>query len=121
MDRLLERSRELRAIIRSLTAARSGTGGALLIDGPAGIGKTSLLAEARATARAAGMLVLAGRGTQLERSFAFGVVRQLYERVILGAGSRERGRLLAGAAGLAAPVFGLALPDGLLPPADDQE
>jgi predicted ATPase len=42
---LVEREHELDAMGRLLAAAREGSGGALLIEGPPGIGKSSLLAE----------------------------------------------------------------------------
>jgi MoxR-like ATPase len=49
---LLERERELDRIRRSLAAAGAGDGGVLLIEGPAGIGKTTLARAARDQARA---------------------------------------------------------------------
>jgi len=101
---LLEREEELERIDAALDAAREGRGGALLIEGPAGIGKTSLVAEARRRAQARGMLVLHGRGTELEREYALGVVRQALQPAVRAAGPLERGRLLAGVAAHAAPV-----------------
>ena len=50
----------------------------VLISGPAGIGKTALLEEARSNAATP---VLRARGSELERSFAFGGVQQLFARV----------------------------------------
>ena len=44
---LVERQVELAAIGARLERARAGTGGVLLLEGPAGIGKTSALREAR--------------------------------------------------------------------------
>ena len=76
------------------------TTGALVIEGPAGIGKTGLLRAAAERARAAGMTVLAGRGSELEDGYAWGVVRQLFEHRVAA--------LPAGAAGLAAPALGLS-------------
>jgi predicted ATPase len=73
----------------------------VLIEGAAGIGKTRLLGEARQRAEAAGMRALAARGSELEREFAFGVVRQLFEPLL----GRERRRALAGAAATAEAVF----------------
>lgn len=100
---LLERERELAAIGDVLSAARSGAGGLLVVEGPAGIGKTSLLREARRIAASSGMTVLHGVGTEFEREYPFGVVRQaLAHRV---AGEDARRRLLAGAARLAEPAL----------------
>jgi hypothetical protein len=55
-------------------------GGAVVIEGGIGIGKTSLLAEGCVRARRRGWRVLHGCGSALETGFAFGVVRQLFER-----------------------------------------
>ena len=44
-----------------------------MVDGVAGVGKTSLLEATRAAAAAAGLLTLRARGAELERAFAFGV------------------------------------------------
>lgn len=86
-----------------LGAARSGIGAALLIEGPAGIGKTSLLASVCERASASGMRVLHGRGTQLERDYAMGLVRQALEPAVRGERAREV--LFAGAARLARSVL----------------
>ena len=58
---LVGRDDELDAVRRLVDAARTGAGGAVLVVGEAGIGKSRLLAEAAALARAAGMVVLTGR------------------------------------------------------------
>src|SRR5262245_60950653 len=102
---LLEREEDLAALRALVDAAASGNGGFALIEGSAGIGKTRLLAETRALGTEAGMRVLSARGGELEREFAFGVVRQLLEPLLAGADDDERAELLAGAAGLAAPLF----------------
>ena len=102
---LLERERELVVISAALARARAGDGAVLLVEGPAGIGKTALLDEARGRAAAAGMRLLAARGGELEGDFPFGVVRQLFEPVIRGLSSRERREVFAGAAQLAEPML----------------
>ena len=79
-----------------------------MIEGPAGIGKTALLAAVRGTAADEGMLVLRSRGTELERDFAFGVVRQLFESPLANASELERAELLQSSAGVAASILGLA-------------
>ena len=101
---LLERAGELDRVDAALERARAGAGVALLLEGQAGIGKTALLAEARLRAQAAGMLVLRGRGTELERDYPLGVVQQCLQPPVLEADQSGRERLLAGAASLAAPV-----------------
>lgn len=77
----------------------------LVVEGPAGIGKTALLESARALAPDAGIRVFTARGGELEREFAHAAVRELFERPLAQVGVAERAELLAGAAGLAAPVL----------------
>jgi DNA-binding CsgD family transcriptional regulator len=99
----VEREAELAAIGAHLERARAGTGGLLLVEGPAGIGKTSVLREARQAAEAVGMTVLHGTGTEFEREYPFGVVRQCLSPVVRR--EDDRRRLLTGAAGLAEPAL----------------
>ena len=107
-EQLLERGHELARIESVLAEARAGRGAFVVIEGPAGIGKTALLATARTAAKSEGMRVLRSRGAELERDFAFGVVRQLFETPLAEASEYERADLLQGTAGLAAGL--LALP-----------
>jgi DNA-binding CsgD family transcriptional regulator len=101
---LLERDDEL-AAVESLIEGPGTLGRLLAVEGPPGIGKTALLLETRTRAREAGVQVLAARGSELERTFAFGVVRQLFEPVLFQRTEAERAELLAGAAELASPLF----------------
>ena len=103
--RLLEREGELEALDRAIAAAAAGHAGLVLIEGPAGIGKSRLLAEARRRAAASELLVLSARGGELERDFPFGVVRQLFEPHLVD--DAVRARVLTGAAASGAAVFGL--------------
>ncbi len=102
---LLERESELAELARGVAAAQAGTGRLVLVQGPAGIGKTGLLAETCSRAEEAGFVVARSRGSELEAQFAFGVVRQLFEP-LLRERPRQRARLLRGAAALAADVVG---------------
>ena len=74
----------------------------MLIEGPAGIGKTRLIQEARRRAGEGGMRVLTARGSEIERDFAFGVVRQLVEGLLVDPAVAERA--FAGAAQGARPI-----------------
>jgi len=103
-DALVERDRLIEQIEEVVARAAAGEARMLLIEGQAGIGKSRLAAEARRRAAEAGMTVLTARGSELEREFPYGVVRQLFEVALIDPAARER--LLAGAAAAAAPLFG---------------
>src|ERR1700716_3786295 len=100
---LLERDRELESLERVVEAARAGEAVMALIEGPAGIGKSRLLALAREMASAAGFHVLSARGSDLERELPYGIVRQLFEPLLLKPDGRER--VLTGTARAATRVF----------------
>jgi predicted ATPase len=87
---LREREHELCRLGELIAAARDGQGGALVLEGEAGIGKTRLLTVARELARGDGLEVLAGRGGKLERDFANGVVRQLFDTAVRSGLALER-------------------------------
>ena len=106
--RLLEREAELAALEAMLASARLGDGRLVVVEGNAGIGKTRLLAEARALAQAVEFEVLSARGGELEGEFAFGIVRQLFEAPLAAATPELRAELLAGAAELSASLFASA-------------
>ena len=98
---MLERESELAELRGRIEDAAGGRGSVVVIEGPAGIGKTTLLEAAR---RAAGerMQVLAARAGRLERELSWNVVRELFGRVVRSAPEK----LLTGAAALAAPALG---------------
>ncbi|MBW3607337.1 MAG: ATP-binding protein, partial [Actinobacteria bacterium] len=102
---MLEREGELERLEQAIAAGVEEAGSVVAVEGEAGIGKTSLLAHASRMASDAGMRVLRARGGELEREFAYGVVRQLFEGTLASAQPADRERWLAGAAGLAAPVL----------------
>ncbi|MCA1656113.1 MAG: AAA family ATPase [Actinobacteria bacterium] len=102
---LLERAQELARIAGRLAEARAGEGGLTVVEGPAGIGKTSLLRAVRARAEQDGMRVLSARGSELERDFAFGVVRQALERPLSELGASERDAVMTGQAAHAGALF----------------
>jgi DNA-binding CsgD family transcriptional regulator len=104
---LLERAGELRLLQSAIADVRGGSGRIIIIEGPAGIGKSALLAQARVAASRAGLRVLSARGNELEREFAFGVARQLFEVPVARADAERQAQLLAGAAGFTRPLLGL--------------
>jgi DNA-binding CsgD family transcriptional regulator len=98
---LLERERELGGL-EGLLQRESGV---LVIEGGAGIGKSSLI---EATCRRAAELqyrVLRASGSELEADFAFGVVRQLFERRLAEMEGGVRDALLDGPAAAARPLL----------------
>jgi tetratricopeptide (TPR) repeat protein len=112
---LHEREPESRAIVDALDEVAAGRGQVVVVEGPAGIGKTSLLELARDAARARNVALASARGSDLEVAYAWGVVRQLFEPRLRGMSAAARSRTLGGAAALAAPVV---LPDASLPELD---
>lgn len=114
---MLERHADLEELRRAIAAARTGTDRLVVIEGAAGTGKSRLLAAAVELAGADGLRVLQASGSELERDFAFGAVRQLFEPPVVAAPPAVRERLLAGAAGPASWVLGPAgdeRPDAML-------
>ena len=106
VDELFERGAELESLAGTVEAALGGTDGCAFVEGPAGIGKSSLLAAVSGLGRERGMQVLAARGGELEREFPFGIVRQLFEAVVAGLDDGARERVVDAAAVLAAPSSG---------------
>ena len=102
---LFDREAELALLRAALADARDSRGRLVIVEGEPGIGKTALLATVLREATGGGCTVLAATGGELERAFAWGVVRQLFEPLVYGASGRRS--LLRGAASLARPVLGV--------------
>src|SRR6516165_10762967 len=99
--RLLGREAECAAIDKLLDDARQGAGGALVVRGEPGIGKSALLDYARQ--RAAPMAVLSASGVEAESDLAFAGLHELL-RPVLGCLAELpdiQSQALAGALGLA--------------------
>lgn len=109
---LLEREAELEALGALLDAAAAGSGRLVLLEGPAGTGKSELLQSARRRASEAGFGVLTARGGELERDVPFGVALELFAGRLQTLEPSSRKKMFQGAAELAAPLFTAA------PPAD---
>ena len=105
---LLERERELETLGLHLDRARHGEGSLLVVEGPAGIGKTTLLRAAVEMAREREMAVLQARGGVLEQQLEYGVARQLVEKPVVQASAERRAELLAGPAAASGAALGLA-------------
>ncbi len=99
---LSEREDELRQLASAVDALADGSGGLVLIQGPAGIGKTALLGVAAGLAAERTLPVLTARCSRLERAFGFGVVRQLLDPAL---GEGERREHLLGGTPAARAVF----------------
>ncbi len=78
-DHLLDRETELAQLDAVLTRLTGGDGSVVLVEGPAGIGKTALLAATRERAERGGVSVLSAVASVLDRDFPFGIVHQLLE------------------------------------------
>ena len=103
---LLERERELAAIDSVIADVRDGRGNFVVVTGPAGIGKTTLLSTVRQRATTAGARVLRACGAEFERGLAFAGASQLFQAPLRAASANERSRLLAGAALLGGELLG---------------
>jgi len=86
--RLLGREREI-ALVEDLISRAGSQGSAIVVRGEAGIGKSSLLAEAAARARERGMLVLTTAGAQSETHLPFAALHHLLRPVLGGMSGLE--------------------------------
>lgn len=104
---LVGREQELADLLAVLKAVAAGDGDAVLLEGPAGIGKSRLLGEVSEVARHEGFHVLVARASVAERSFAFGVASQLLEPLLLSLPRARRDELLSEPATLSYRVLNL--------------
>lgn len=104
---ILEREAELRRITAAVEGAREGRGRLIILEGAAGIGKSAVLAAGMGAATASGARVLRARGAELERDFAFGVVRQLLEPALAELSPAARDDVFQGPAAVAGCMLGL--------------
>jgi DNA-binding CsgD family transcriptional regulator len=111
---LIERAVEIEVLDGMVRCLAEGDGGVVVLDAPAGLGKTALLEHTALAAADAGCLVRHAAPGPLERHFPFGVVRALLEAPLREASEDERAQLLDGAA---APA-GTLLLDGAVPSGD---
>ena len=102
---LLEREAEVDALDRALAGAVEGRGSVVAIEGPPGIGKSSLVKACLELAEKRGMYTISVRATELERSYPYGIVRQTADSVALDKADEDRAALFTGAAKLALPIL----------------
>ncbi len=84
-SRLVGRDREL-ARLRTFLADAATDGGALLVTGDAGVGKTSLLDAAVAMATSSGTTVVRGAGVEFEADVGFAGLHQVVQPLLDGFG-----------------------------------
>ena len=110
---VLERERELSAVQAACSAVGSGHGRLIVVDGPAGVGKTLLISAAAQAAAAAGLEVARTRGGELEQDLGWGIAVDLLDAVLAGRSREERERLFSGRGRWAATVLeGREVDDG---------
>jgi predicted ATPase len=108
---VFEREAEVDHLGAALDAAGAGTGRFVLVEGPAGVGKTSLLRIAVEEARQRGLPALTAAARELEQSFAFGVTLQLFARPYSELSASRRRDVARGAARLALPLLETGEPE----------
>ncbi|MFC8347454.1 ATP-binding protein [Streptomyces sp. NPDC057280] len=124
---LFERESELAAVdeaLAELTGLRPDgaepvgqpRGALLAFAGPAGLGKTTLMAEVRRRAAARGCTVLSARGGDQEQRVAFHVARQLLQPRFAGAAEADLRAQLGSWYDIVGPALGLCAPTGGAPP-----
>ncbi|MGP4086379.1 ATP-binding protein [Streptomyces sp. KR55] len=95
---LLERRHELHALDAALAGLcdrvdgvpQPRRGGLIAFTGSAGLGKTTLIRQAREQAAARGVTVFSGQGGEAEQELAFRVVRQLMQPALAAMDETER-------------------------------
>jgi DNA-binding CsgD family transcriptional regulator len=93
VELLIEREREAEELGGVIEAAVAGNGGALLVEGEAGIGKTRLLATARGAAAGAGARVLHASSDETEAGVPLAAARALFARASRGVDMEGPARL----------------------------
>ena len=104
---LVGRAQHRDAIAQALAAAAGGNGRTLLLAGEAGIGKSRLVAEARALAAQRGFLVLLGRTFETDRALPYGPLVDLLRNYVDPLPAEE----VAAAVGSDAPELVRLLPE----------
>ena len=101
---LCERGDELALARVALSDADAGRGRVLLVEGPPGIGKTSLLDAIAEMAFGEGFAIYRDRGGDLEGRFAYGVLRELLAPTLESLDPSLRAILLEGPTSILASI-----------------
>ncbi|MGH2583869.1 MAG: ATP-binding protein, partial [Dehalococcoidia bacterium] len=104
---LVGRQRELAALQTRLDAICAGAGGAVLLAGEAGIGKSRVVAEVKMLAARQGFLILQGACFEADRSFPYAPLLDLLRTQLIGCSPEQ----VAGMLGPAAPELVKLLPE----------
>jgi AAA ATPase domain len=107
---LVGRSEELGRVLAALERAGAGSGGALLLAGEAGIGKSRLAAEALTLARQRGFITLEGAAYPLQADLAYAPVLEALAPFLAGLQPARRAALVSGLPDLGRLFAGLHLP-----------
>lgn len=102
---LLEREGGLADVRAVLDGAAAGSGGALVLEGAGGVGKSRLLAEVPGEASARGVAELRARCGELEGELAWGVATGMLAPALSARAPSVRRRLVSGPAAPAAALF----------------
>lgn len=108
---LVGRSAETAIIAESIERVTSGTGAALLLSGPSGIGKTTLAESALELARRKGFVALRCRAQPLDQDLAYTLVIEAFGRHLRSVTPAERTEISDGL-----PALGQLFTDLPLPP-----
>src|SRR6266542_2987422 len=106
----VRRSRELGRVLAALERAAAGSGGALLLAGEAGIGKSRLAAEALSLASQRGFVTLQGSAYPLQADLAYAPVLEVLGPFLAGLEPGRRAALVGGLPDLGRLFAGLHLP-----------
>lgn len=104
---ILERHDEAALADEAIAAASAGKASVVLVEGAAGVGKTTILNLFSSAAEATGIRTLNARAAPLESGEAWAGVQFIFDRLLREAGAEGADVLLGGAAGNARPAFGM--------------
>ncbi|MFI9027692.1 AAA family ATPase [Streptomyces sp. NPDC053560] len=102
---LVGRDEELRTLVRHAEAARGGHAGLVMLYGPAGMGKTSLLRAFAASGACRGATVLYGSCGETAAGAGYSGVRELFGSLGLSGEEARNSPLLSGPAARALPAL----------------